>query len=143
MQLLASLGLAVLVAAPVLRDGLIAEVQPTVRASEAWLTAPAPGVTETVAFVTIDNGTMYDVYIISAETDAAATIELRDTAQGASAPVAVKEASVPAYGRLEMSPDAVHLRLTSIGKPLRAGDEVTIVLYTDGGQRLSVAAAVK
>ena len=112
------------------------------RASQAWIQAPGAS-TEATAFVTLDNGTMYDVYIVGAETEAAAVIELRDTPQGASAPAAVKEVSVPAYGRLEMSRESVHLRLASMAKPLRAGDEVTLVLYTDGGERLTVAATVK
>jgi periplasmic copper chaperone A len=143
MHWLFALGLAVLTAAtPALDRGLVARTQPTIRVSQAWIEAPG-GSTEATAFVTIDNGTMYDVYIVGAETEAAAVIELHDTPQGASAPAAVKEVSVPAYGRLEMSRESVHLRLASIARPLKAGDDVTLVLYTDGGERLAVTATVK
>ena len=116
--------------------------QPTVRASEAWIQAPAAGGTETTAFVAIDNGTMYDVFIVGAQTEAA-TIEIRDTPNGAAAPVTVKEVPVPAFGRLEMSQKAVHLRLTALKTPLVPGEVVKLVIQTDGGERLTVAATVK
>ena len=116
--------------------------QPTVRASEAWIQAPAAGGTEATAFVAIDNGTMYDVFIVGAQTEAA-TIEIRDTPNGAAAPVTVKEVPVPAFGRLEMSPKAVHLHLTGLKAPLVPGEVVKLVIQTDGGERLTVAATVK
>jgi copper(I)-binding protein len=116
--------------------------QPTVRASEAWIQAPAAGATETTALVAIDNGTMYDVFIVGAQTEAA-TIEIRDTPNGAAAPVTVKEVPVPAFGRLEMSPKAVHFRLTALKTPLVPGEVVKLVIQMDGGEPLTVAATVK
>lgn len=116
--------------------------QPAVKASEAWIQAPAAGATETTAFVAIDNGTMYDVFIVGAHTEAA-TIEIRDTPTGAPRPVTVKEVPVPAFGRLEMSPKAVHLHLTALKTALVRGDVVKLVIQTDGGEQLTVAATVK
>ena len=122
--------------------GSVDAFQPTVRASQAWIQLPAAGSTEAAAFVVIDNGTMYDVFIVGVQTDVA-TIEIRDRPKGAATPVAVAEVSVPAFGRLEMSPQAIHLHLSGLKKPLAAGEVVKLVLYTDGGEQLTVDAAVK
>ena len=119
------------------------ESQPTVRASAAWIQVPPAGSTETTALVTIDNGTMYDIYVVGAATDAAATTELRETPRGAAAPEVVKEVLVPAYGRLEMSLEAVHLHLSALQRPLAPGDTLNLVVYTDGGEQLAVSATVK
>jgi copper(I)-binding protein len=138
-----ALVLAALVASgTVVARGSLVECQPTVRASAAWIQAPPAGSTEATAFVTIDNGTMYDIYVVGAAADAAAGIELRDASKGA-APEAMKEVLVPAYGRLEMALEGVHLHLESLQRPLAAGDIVKLAVYTDGGEQLAVSATVK
>lgn len=143
MRFIAAVSLAALASASGIFAGAVDEFQPTVRASGAWIQAPAPGTSDASAFVVVDNGTMYDIYIVGASTDVAATLELRDTPKGAAAPVAVKEVPVAAYGRLEMSPQAVHLHLGALERPLAAGDIVTLVIYTDIGEQLTVSATVK
>jgi copper(I)-binding protein len=118
----------------------VAAFQPTVSATQAWIQASPTS--ETIGFVTVDNGTMYDVYIVGVQTEVAA-IELRDTPKGATVPATVKEATVPAFGRLEMSPHGVHLQLKGLKQPLVAGQTVNLVVHTDGGEQLSIAATVK
>ena len=115
--------------------------QPTVRGSAAWIQASAADSNETIAGLVIDNGTMYDVFIVGVQTDVA-TVEMRERSEGATT-TAVKEVSVPAYGRLEMSAESVHLRLSALKRPLVAGEAVTLVLYTDGGEQFTVSALVK
>ena len=116
--------------------------QRTVRATDGWVATPAAGATEATAFATVDNGTMYEVYIVGAQSDAADVVELRQTDAAGKTSV-VKEAPVPAFDRLEMSAKGVHLRLTSLKKPLKAGDRVALALLTDGGQELQLEAVVK
>lgn len=116
--------------------------QPTVRASEAWIQTSATDNTEATAVLVIDNGTMYDVFVVGVQTDVA-TIEIRDRPKGAAAPVTVKDVAVPAFGRLEMSPQSVHLHLSGLERPLVAGEAVALVIYTEGGERLTVSATVK
>jgi copper(I)-binding protein len=45
-----------------------------VAASAAWVKTPAPGDTSAMAFTTIDNPTMYDIYFTSGATDAAGKV---------------------------------------------------------------------
>ena len=120
--------------------GLPAHVtQPAVRASDAWVIST--GGSDPEAGATVANGTMYDVYVVAAETDAAASVELVQSKGGAVTPV--KEILVPAFDSIEMAPNGTHLILRNVKVPLKPGMEVTIVLQTDAGDRLSVKATVK
>ena len=96
----------------------------------------------TAAFVTIDNPTMYDAYLVSASSDVAASVTFRQRAKGQDANE-VKELVVPAYGSLEMSPDGPHLWLSGLKRPLTEKETVTLQLTTDGNLTLSVTAEVR
>jgi copper(I)-binding protein len=81
------------------------------------------------------------VYIVSVTTDAAGAAEIVDGP--ADAARAVRELAVPAYGRAELKPGAVRIRLKDLKKPLKAGDSVALTLTTDGGAVIKVTAPVK
>lgn len=142
MHLRFAVALALLIVTTPADKALFARIQPTVRVSSAWIQVPAADSAETTAFVAVDNGTMYDVFIVGAAAEMA-TIEIRDRPKGGAAAVVVKELPVPAFGRLEMSPETAHLRLTALERPLKPGDTVRLVIYTDGGEQLAVSATVK
>lgn len=109
----------------------------------AWVSAPAAGATDAVAYVEISNPTMYDIFVVSATADAAGKVELRGAAAaGAEAPV-VTEFPVPAYGSTSAEAGAPHLRLLGLTKPLKAGDSVALALTINDGAVLKVAAAVR
>jgi copper(I)-binding protein len=114
--------------------------QRTVRISTAHVTTDA-STGSASAFLTVENGTMYEVYIVGASSDDAATVDLMQTTAGKVE--AVAEVLVPAFDRLEMSPTGVFLRLTEVKRLLHAGDKVTIALKTDTGEHLSIAAVVR
>jgi copper(I)-binding protein len=58
-------------------------------------------------------------------------------------PTPAKEVLIAAFDRLDMSPDSTYLALKGLKKPLAAGDTVSLVLTTDGGERLAVTGTVK
>jgi copper(I)-binding protein len=116
-------------------------VPQSVRATGGWIQRPAQEESEALAFVTVENGTMYDVYIVGAEGEIAGRVELRDAGSGT--PARIEEARVPAFDSLVMSPKGVHLALAELKRALTPGETVSLVLSTDGGDRLSVAAVVK
>ena len=128
-----------LIAALLMCGAVGTAAQPGVKAADAWVAA-ADG-PETAAYVTVQNGTMYDVYLTGAETAVAQAVELMQTANGKAG--AVKEVSIPAFDRVAMAADAVILRLKGLKKPLQAGDRVALVLGLDNGDRLNVEATVK
>ena len=115
-----------------------------VTASGGWVKLPAPGETQAMAFVTIENPTMYEIYVVSATADAAGKVELRDGGQSGAArlkPVAF--ISAPAYGRVDMEPAGPHLLLLDLKRPLKEGDKVALALSTDNAGTLEVAAIVR
>jgi periplasmic copper chaperone A len=119
----------------------LAAAQKALSASKAWVKAPSAGETSAKAFVLIDNPTMYDVYVVSAQSDAAASVTFQ---KGSDAkPETVPNITAPAYDSVELKPDGVHMLLTGLKKPLKPGDKVTIVLATDSGITIEATADVK
>jgi copper(I)-binding protein len=128
------------VAAPlVLSTWVSAQAAPS--ASGGWVAVPAAGATSTDAYVTIENPTMYEVFVVKVTTDAAGTAEIIDGP--ADAAKTMRELPVPAYGSTELKPGAIRIRLKDLKGPLKEGDSVGLVLTTDGGVAIKVTAAVK
>jgi copper(I)-binding protein len=110
-------------------------------ASDGWV---KPGNTEAMAFVAIDNPTMYGIYVMSATADAAGKVELRDASQSGDARLKpVEFISVPAYDRVDMGPNGVHLLLLDLKRPLKEGDRVALTLSLDGNATLEAVAIVR
>jgi copper(I)-binding protein len=125
-----------------LADGAVAramaqEKQPAM--SSGWVKTPAAGATSTEAYATVENPTMYAFYLLSATSDVAGTVELRQA--GKDAPL--EEVTVPAYGSLDMDPKGYYLVLKDLKKPLAEGDTVNVTVVTELGVKLSVQATVK
>jgi copper(I)-binding protein len=115
--------------------------QKSLSASEGWVKA-APDATTATAFTVIDNPTMYDVYLVSASSEVAGDVQFGD-GNPAAAKAPVKEVTAPAYGKVELKPDGVHLILKGLKRPLKAGETVALTLVTDAGVVIPVAAIVK
>jgi copper(I)-binding protein len=107
--------------------------------SSGWVKAPAAGATSTEAYAVVENPTMYAFYLLSASSDAAGSVEIRQAGKDAK----VEEVTVPAYGDLEMDPKGYFLILKDLKKPLAEGDTVDITVVTEVGDKLSVQATVK
>jgi periplasmic copper chaperone A len=123
---------------------VLASLQKDVEASNGWVKTPAAGETAATAFVAVDNPTQYDVYLVSAATDAAGKVEFRDKSEGGDPQGQVKKTiNVPAFGALAMDPKGVYLLLSDLKRPLKDGDMVALTLTTDGGATLKVSAAVR
>ena len=109
--------------------------------SDAWVAEPAAGATTADAYAVIENPTMYEVFVVSVTADAAGAAEIVEgPADGGKA---VKELSVPAYGRAELKPGAIRIRLKDLKKPLKAGETVALTLTTDGGATMKASAEVR
>jgi hypothetical protein len=104
-------------------------------ASDAWASPPANGAI--AVYATITNPTMYDVYLVSGTSDAAGRVELISGGQP------VSNIAVPAYGSAELKPGAALVRLSELKRDVKAGEEVTVTLETDGGIAIAITAVVK
>jgi copper(I)-binding protein len=109
------------------------------KASSGWVKLPAAGATSTDAYVLVENPGMYDIYLLSASSDAAGSVEIRQTGKDA----AIQELTVPAYGSVDMNEKGVHLLLKDLKKPLAEGDKVSVTLVTELSIKLQVDAVVK
>ena len=115
-----------------------------VAASEGWVKLPSAGQTQAMAFVAIENPTMYGIYVTAASSEAAGKVELRDGSQGGDARLKpVEFLSVPAYESLDMAPNGPHLMLLDLKRTLKKGDKVSLALTTDNAGTLEVSAVVR
>lgn len=112
-----------------------------VTAKEGWVALPAAGETTASAFAVIRNPTMYDIYLVSAVSDVAGRVEFRKRSDGEAK--AVAELTVPAYGKLTMGADGVHLLLVDLKRPLQEDESVPLTLTTDGNVKLRIQAVVR
>jgi copper(I)-binding protein len=111
--------------------------QPAVSASDGWIAAPAAGATSAAAYVTVQNPTMYDIYLVSATSDGAGKIEFRQGDKPA------KELAVPSFGSLELKPGEASMMLMDLKRPPKAGEMIDLMLKTDGGVTLKVTCVIK
>ena len=115
-----------------------------VATSEGWVRLPAASETQAMAFVTIENPTMYGIYVTSATADAAGKVELRDgSLSGDARSKPVEFISVPAYDSIDMRPNGAHLLLLDLRRPLKEGDKVMLTLATDNAGTLEAGAVVR
>lgn len=106
--------------------------------SSGWVRLPADGATSAMAYVAVENPTMYAFSLTKASSDVAGSVELRQTAKD----VVLDFVTVPAYGSLDMDAEGVHLLLKNLKKPLAAGDKISLTVVTEIGV-MSVEATVK
>ena len=109
------------------------------KASSGWVKLPAAGATSTEAYVVVQNPGMYAIYLLTASSDVAGSVEIRQTGKDA----ALEEVTVPAYGSIDMDAKGVHLLLKDLKKPLAEGDKVSVTLVTELSLKLQVDAVVK
>lgn len=121
--------------------GVLVSAQAAPSASDAWVAEPVAGATTADAYAVVENPSMYEVFVVSVTADAAGAAEIVEGP--ADVAKAVRELAVPAYGRAELKPGAVRIRLKDLKKPLKAGDSVALTLTTDGGAIIKVTAPVR
>ena len=119
------------VAAPVLAQDMVAKNVRIVVAAANPKDARVVG--------TIDNPGMYSTYLVSATSDAAERVELRD-ARKKDAKVA--EVEIPAYGALSLDAKAIYLALVNPRKPLARGARVEVVLSNEANVKTKITAVV-
>jgi copper(I)-binding protein len=108
--------------------------QPAPSAADA--TVVVSGATASV-YLVINNPSMYDIYVMSATSDAAGKVELY------SADKPVDNMTVAAYGSLTLKAGGMFLRLSDLKRELKAEESVTVTMVTDGGVTIVTTAVVK
>jgi copper(I)-binding protein len=102
------------------------------------LVAPARP-TEARIVGVISNPSMYSTYLVSATSDVAERVELRDARKK---DARVPEVEIPAYGALTLEAKGVYLTLVNLKKPLRPGTRVDVILANDAQVKTRLTALV-
>ena len=87
----------------------------------------------------ISNPSMYSTYVVSATSDAAERVELRDARKK---DARVQEVEVAAYGVLALEAKGLYLKLVNPKRALRVGDRVEVVLSNEAQVKTRLSAVV-
>lgn len=87
----------------------------------------------------ISNPGMYSTYLVSATSDAAERVELRDARKS---DAVVKEVEIPAYGGLTLEAKGLYLKLVNPKRPLRPGTRVEVMLSNEAQVKTRLSAVV-
>lgn len=117
----------------------------TLSVRDAWIREAPPAASVLAGYMVIENQGAESRELITAESAAFRAIELhRSVVEGGVARMARQDTlSIPAGGKLALQPGGYHLMLMAPQKPLRAGDEATVTLGFDNGERLAVTMRVR
>jgi copper(I)-binding protein len=87
----------------------------------------------------VSNPSMYPTYLVSATSNAAARVELRDARKK---DARVPEVEIPAYGGLTLEAKGLYLALLDLKKPLSPGARVEVVLSNEVQGKTRLTAVV-
>lgn len=114
--------------------------------SDAWVRLLPPAQPNTVAYMTLRNLTDADLQIVAAESPVARVTELHDHVQDAAGVMRMRQIEairIPAHGEVELKPGGLHVMLIDLLEPLEEGQVVSVTLYVEGFQDLSIRAPVQ
>ena len=87
-------------------------------------------------YATLTNPTMYEAYVQSGKSDAG-KVELRDGAKP------TDNITIPSFGSVELKAGGPFVLVSGLKTQPKAGDTINVMLQTDGGVAIAIAAIVK
>lgn len=118
----------------------------TVRVTDAWVRANAPGVAKAAAYVTLVNGSARELRLVGAASPAAERVQLHRTvtADGQSRMEhQTGGVTIPADGERRFEPGGLHIMLMGLERGLEAGEALPLVLTFDDDAKRRVSVPVK
>lgn len=120
--------------------------QTSLSVHNAWIREAPPGASALAGYMVIENDGAAPRRLISAASPAFEAVELHRSviADGLARMTRQDSLSIPpAGGEVTLHPGGYHLMMLEPTRPLRAGDEVTVVLKFDGDEALRVPLPVR
>lgn len=118
----------------------------SIRVEDAWA-RPSMGMERAAAaYLVLVNETGQADALVSAESPAAATVELHETTAGASGMMAmhpVQRIELPADGRVALEPGGLHVMLIDLVAELAVGDTIELTLTFEHAAPVTVSATVR
>jgi copper(I)-binding protein len=116
-----------------------------IEVKDAYVRATPPGLPNSAAFMSVENGTNKDIAIVKATSDISKVVELHTHSMkdGMMKMYQVPKIDVPANGETTLKPGGFHVMLIGLHKPLKVGEKVTFTLIFSNGESKTVTAPVK
>ena len=113
--------------------------------TQAWMRASIGKVTATAAYATIENHSGKDDRLLSVSTPAAGSAELHEKIddKGIMKMRPVTALTVAQGKTVELNPGGMHIMVTGLKDPLKAGDKVPLVLRFENAGEITVQADVR
>ncbi|MHC3995630.1 copper chaperone PCu(A)C [Thiomicrolovo sp. ZZH C-3] len=132
----------VLIASFLFVSGLYAQ---GVEVSGIYVREVPPNLPNSAAFMQLTNLTDKPVALVSADSDAAKTVELHEHANvnGMMQMRQIPKIDIPANGTTMLKPGGLHVMLIGLTQKLKAGETVTVTLNFSNGESVTLKAPVK
>jgi periplasmic copper chaperone A len=116
-----------------------------IQVENAWVPQPPPGADVAAAYFTVRNTTREPAVLVEVSSPLASQAMLHETrvVGGESRMRMLERLVIPAGGTVTLHPDAIHVMLQGLGKPIAVGEEVPLVLRFASGQQIRVSARVR
>jgi copper(I)-binding protein len=113
--------------------------------NHVWIRAMPPSTKNTAAYMTIENRTGVNLFLRSASSTVAQTVEIHRMEQigDMMAMKKVDSLLIPAGKLVVLKPNGFHLMVIHLLRPLKEGETIPIVLYFTGGNHIVVNAVVR
>lgn len=119
--------------------------QPPVTVTDEWVRATPPGSRMTAGYFTLQNHAAAEIALVSISSPRFERVEMHRTtlADDVARMEKIESLSIPAGGRIELSPGGLHLMLIGLRGELSEGEEVILHLVFDDGWEVEVEAQVR
>ncbi|CAA6809413.1 MAG: Copper metallochaperone, bacterial analog of Cox17 protein [uncultured Thiotrichaceae bacterium] len=110
-----------------------------------YIRAMPPGQAVTAMFLTLQNSSDKDRFLVSAKGDVSEKIELHEHthADGMMKMREVPEITIPKQSKAELKPGGYHIMLIGLKKDLQVGEKISFDLQFKDGSQTSITAEVK
>lgn len=117
----------------------------TLSINDAW-SRPGMAGNNSAIYLIIDNATSQDDSLLSAECDAAETVELHLSSMDASGNMSMhpqEKISIPAGQKIEFKPGGLHIMLIDLKEELRPGQKINAALVFENAGKINLEVIVK
>ena len=123
---------------------LIALAQPSIEIDSAYIRELPPAVTNSAVYMSLINHGSHNVSLLGISSEAADSIMIHRSVMenGMMSMEHIMALEIPAGETVRLEPGGVHIMLTGVKRPLRAGDSVRLNLNFSNGLVLTVTAPV-
>jgi copper(I)-binding protein len=117
----------------------------SVSVQDAYVREVPPNMINSAAFMTLKNSSDHAVALVSADSEAAMTVELHEhvNVNGMMQMRQIPKIEIPANGSTLLKPGGLHVMLIGLTHKLKEGNNVTLTLNFSNGETITLDAPIK